>query len=87
MWATPFVFIDPTVAFRRFVPFFLRRLEFFSARFRSILLIGRAAGHRAKGDRDNHAKKNKEDYRPHPCGKQEARLLGMSECIFVVRHG
>jgi hypothetical protein len=32
-------------------------------------------------------KKTNSTYRPQKSGKQEARLLRMSQCIFVVRHG
>ncbi len=64
----------------------MRGLELFGARFGPRIFVGRAAVHRAKSDRDDHAKENEEHDRPHPCGKQEARLLRMGECL-VVRHG
>jgi hypothetical protein len=79
--------VDPTVAARCFVPFFLRGLELLGARFRPVGFIRRTATHRAESDRDDHAEKNKQHHCPQPGGEQEARLLGMGECIFVVRHG
>ena len=87
MWATPFCLIDPAIAFRCLIPFFLRSLELFRARFRSLLFVSRAAMHRRKGDRNDHTKEDKKHDSPHPGGKQEARLLGMGEYIVVVRHG
>ena len=81
-----FGFVDPGIALV-LGPFVTGGLKFFGAVFRPICFVGRAARHRAEGNRDNRSKKNKKRYRPQPRGKEKARLLGMGECIFVVRHG
>ena len=46
-----FGFVDPAIALRGFIPFLLRSLELFQARFRPIFLVSRAA--RLQVDRIN----------------------------------
>lgn len=49
----PFGLVNPTVAALGFVPFCLCRLQLFHSGARPIFLVGRATGHRAKGDQGN----------------------------------